>query len=199
MTTATRSTNEKTASVAVALTGRTERLLLRLLNLLGNSFPILDYPATHQARQLLATAVVPESIDAVLSDSVALVWEMSVAMQSLPKALTGGNAPRETLLLMALIEAAQRRDRGRAIEAAMLLLNTTAAGGAVRAAERLARTLKRNHLHLVPIGRSVFEYFAGYAPLQSLSGTRREAAEPLSQPPRLRLLPTLNRQRGTVR
>jgi len=73
---------------------------------------------------------------------------------------------KHEFFLLALIEACQRRDKARASESAIALLDAFEVGHVIEASMRFAQRLSDLGLSLMPIGDAAFSYFADYQPLE---------------------------------
>jgi hypothetical protein len=185
-----RSANDE--RVVVMLSGPTERLVLDTLAALSQDYPRWVGPGFERAVGRLSLRLRPEAMSTVTAGFAKLLSEIAAAGR-LPRIRQGRGKPasRDELFLVELIGAAQRDDRGRAIEAAIALLDTGDVHRVVAAAKVLGARLAQNGLLLTRIGAATFDFVAGYPAVENPAGARPAAsAGPTPAPtrPTLRLL-----------
>jgi hypothetical protein len=178
--------------VVVMLNGPTERLVLDTVAALSQDHPRWVGPAFERAVGKLSLRLRPGAAPAVMGGFGALLSEIAAAGR-LPRIRQGRGKPasRDELFLVTLIGAAQRDDRGRAIEAAIALLDTGDVHRVVAAAKLLGTRLAENGLVLTRIGAATFAYVAGYPAVENPAGAtsaRSAAPAPASARPTLHLL-----------
>jgi len=177
--------------VVVMLNGPTERLVLETVAALCREYPRWTGPAFEHAAGKLSARLQPGAISFCLSGFALLVSEIA-AHGRLPRIRQGRGKPasRDELFLIALIGAAQRNDRGRAIEAAIALLDTGDVNRVVTAAKVLGTRLTENGLLLTRVGAATFDHLAGYPAVEDPVGHLSAPAEATRAParPALRLL-----------
>jgi hypothetical protein len=157
--------------VVVMLNGPTERLVLETVAALCREYPRWGGPAFEHAAGKLAARLQPAAISFCMAGFALLVSEIAAAGR-LPRIRQGRGKPasRDELFLVALIGAAQRNDRGRAIEAAIALLDTGDVNRAVAAARVLGTRLTENGLALTRVGSATFDHVAGYPAVEDPIG-----------------------------
>ena len=166
--------------VVVMLNGPTERLVLETVAALCREYPRWGGPAFEHAAGKLAARLQPAAISFCMAGFVLLVSEIAAAGR-LPRIRQGRGKPASrdelflvaligALFLVALIGAAQRNDRGRAIEAAIALLDTGDVNRVVAAAKVLATRLTENGLVLTRVGAATFDHVAGYPAVEDPIG-----------------------------
>jgi hypothetical protein len=177
--------------VVVMLNGPTERLVLETLSALCREYPRWAGPAFEHAAGKLSARLRPGAISFCMSGFALLVSEIAAAGR-LPRITQGRGKPasRDELFLVALIGAAQRNDRARAIEAAIALLDTGDVNRVVAAAKVLATRLAENGLVLTRVGAATFDHVAGYPVVEDPVGHPSGSTETTRAParPALRLL-----------
>jgi hypothetical protein len=154
-------------TVVAAFNGEAERFVLRAFRLFQRSLMQLNGDAGTVLGKHLRARIPGASVDQMLSDLTSLVIEIHF-LRDQPHATARGMAKwpsKQEFFLIALIEASQRRDKARATEAAIALLDTFEVGGVLEASAALARRLEEFGLRLMPIGDAAFTYFADYKPL----------------------------------
>ncbi|HEX2216911.1 MAG TPA: hypothetical protein VHG27_09530 [Xanthobacteraceae bacterium] len=176
-------------SVVALFNGESERFLLESFALLLQEFPRVGGPAFQHAITRLR-ARFGEPAVAMLQDSVVLLSEMRVAGR-LPRLRLGRarSAGKDEIFFIAMLAALQRGDNGRAIEAAIALLDSGHVYAVIGAARALAQRLVRLGLVLRQVQSPLFDYFAGYpviAEAPSVADTLAEVSRP--RRPVLRLL-----------
>jgi hypothetical protein len=149
--------------VVVMLNGPTERLVLETVAALCREYPSWGGPAFEHTAGKLSARLQPGTISFCMGGFALLVREIAAAGR-LPRIRQGRGKPasRDELFLVALIGAAQRNERGRAIEAAIALLDTGDVNRVVAAAKVLGTRLAENGLMLTPVGAATFDHVAGY-------------------------------------
>jgi hypothetical protein len=178
---------EPQGAVEVLLSGPAERFVVDVFALLLRSFPHLDGRAVEGALGKLSDRL-PVSVAAgVLNGFIDLLVKMHAAGR-LPR-VRGCVKPagKTEILLVCLLSAAQRGDRGRTIEAAIALLDSGRVPGVVVSAERLALQLRDNGIIVPAIGQTMFNYVAGY-PWVKDPFRRDKDPQPAAERPVLRLL-----------
>jgi hypothetical protein len=176
--------------VVVMLNGPTERLVLDTVAALSQDHPRSVGPAFERALGRLSLRLQPGAASAVMSGFAALLSEIAAAGR-LPRIRQGRGKPasRDELFLVTLIGAAQRDDRGRAIEAAIALLDTGDVHRVVAAAKVLGTRLAENGLVLTRVGAATFAYVAGYPAVETgVTSARSAAPSPAAARPTLHLL-----------
>ena len=149
--------------VAVLLSGPTERLVLETFGLLAQDYPRFSGAGFERAVGKLAARLPVGTTPMVISQFAVLLSEMRAAGR-LPHIRSGRirAAGRDEVFLFALLGAAQHGDKGRAIEAAIALLDTARVQGVVSAAAALGARLAESGIRLRPLGAAAFDYVAGY-------------------------------------
>ena len=149
-------------TVAVLLSAPAERLLIDTCALLSREFPKVGGPAFNHAVAGLRSQFRQEA-PAVLTGLMLLLSAMGAAGR-LPKLRLGRgrSAGKADVLFVALLAAAQTGDKGRAIEAAIALLDTAHVHDVIVAARAVAKRLAEHGMRLRPIGAATFDYVAGY-------------------------------------
>jgi hypothetical protein len=175
--------------VTVVLNGRAERFLIHALRQLVQEFPRFTGANLNEMRKHLRGRLPPQRVELVLGDLVMLLSEMYQAAGALPtfERLETKRASRDELLLVSMIGSAACNDKGRAIEAAITLLDTGYVGNVVQAAHTVGRRLAEVGLSLMPVGRTAFDYFAGYRHAESF-GVPPSARPAVSRGPVLYLV-----------
>src|SRR4051794_13434562 len=117
------SAREPDGQVVVLLSGPSERLVLDTLALLAQDYPRFTGPGFERAVSRLAARLPVGTTPMVMSQFAVLLSEMRAAGH-LPRLRCGRirASSRDEVFLFALLAAAQRGDKGRAIEAAIALL-----------------------------------------------------------------------------
>jgi hypothetical protein len=171
--------------VVVMLNGPTERLVLDTVAALSRDYPRWMGPGFEHAAGKLASRLRPGAISSVMGAFGSLLAEMGTARR-LPRIRQGRGKPasRDELFLVALIGAAQRDDRGRAIEAAIALLDTGDVNRVIAAAKVLGTRLAENGLLLARIGTATFNHVAGYPAVEYPVGGSVPSVVPLRAPAR---------------
>jgi hypothetical protein len=174
--------------VAVLLASPSERVVLDTCALLIQEFPRFNGPAVQHAVAALRRRFGDKAV-IILDGLVVMLSEMHLAgrLPRLHPRRNRGGGKDETLLL-AMLAALQARDKGRAIEAAIALLETGHVYGVVRSATVIADALQENGARLRPIATIIFNHFAGYPEVPRLPGIERERRPALPHPPALKLL-----------
>jgi hypothetical protein len=175
-------------SVAVLLASPSERVVLDTCALLIQEFPRFNGPAVQHAVAALRRRFGDSGVT-ILDGLVVMLSEMHLAGR-LPRLHLRRNrrGGKDETLLLAMLAALQAGDKGRAIEAAIALLDTGHVHGVVTSAATIARTLYENDVRLRPIATLIFHHFAGYAEAPRLPGIDTERRPALPHPPALRLL-----------
>jgi hypothetical protein len=171
--------------VVVMLNGPTERLVLETVATLCREYPRWAGPAFEHAAGKLSARLQPGAIPFCMSAFALLVSEIAAAGR-LPRIRQGRGKPasRDELFLVALIGAAQRNDRGRAIEAAIALLDTGDVNRVVAAARVLGTRLAENGLLLTRVGATTFDHVAGYPAVEDPVGLLPAPTEATRAPAR---------------
>jgi hypothetical protein len=174
--------------VAVLLAGRSERLVLDAAGLLAQEFPRVGGAAFDRAVQLLRSRFPVQIAGALLNDFVLLLSEMNHSAR-LPRLRSGRtrSANKDEVFFIAMLAALQRADKGRAIEAAIAMLDTGRVNGVILSAQGLARRLSDAGVLLSGIRAEIFDLAAGY-PVVARSGDAAVEAPPPASRPTLRLL-----------
>jgi hypothetical protein len=175
--------------VVVLLNGPTERLVLDTLALLAQDYPSSAGSGFERAVARLSSRVAASAAAPMMSGFVVLLSEMGSAGK-LPRIRRGRARPatQDELFLVALISAAQRGDKGRAIEAAIALLDSGYVHRVVAAAKLLGARLAENGLVLARIGAPTFDYVAGYPVVENPVRAASVVSPPAPTRPTLRLL-----------
>jgi hypothetical protein len=97
-------------------------------------------------------------------------------------------AGRDEVFFIAMLAALQKGEKGRAIEAAIALLDTANVHGVIAAARSLAARLSDCRLTLRPIGAAAFDHFAGYPVVHPVRAAAPGPDAARSGRPLLRLL-----------
>jgi hypothetical protein len=149
--------------VVVMLNGSTERLVLDSLAALAQDYPRRIGPAVERVIGKWSLRLQPWATSNLMSAFGALVAEI-VASGRLPRIRQGRGRPasRDELFLVALIGAVQRGNKGRAIEAAIALLDTGDVNRVIEAAKILGTRLAENGLVLTRVATETFDHVAGY-------------------------------------
>jgi hypothetical protein len=176
--------------VVVVLNGPTERFVLDTVAAISRDYPRWIGPGFERAAAKLALRLRPGAVPSVMGGFGALVSEIASAGR-LPRIRQGRGRPasRDELFLVALVGAAQRNDRGRAIEAAIALLDTGDVNRVIAAAKLLGTRLAENGLLLTRIGTATFNHVAGYPAVENPLGA---TSVPSVAPPRAAARPTLH-------
>jgi hypothetical protein len=176
--------------VVVVLNGPAERIVLDTVAALALSYPRWVGPAYERAVGRLSVRLQPGATSTVTAGVAALLSEIA-AVGRLPRIGQGRGKPasRDELFLVALIGAAQRDDRGRAIEAAIALLDTGDVHRVLAAAKVLGTRLAENGILLTRVGAATFDYLAGYPAVEN----------PVAEAPGSSVIPSLPPARPALR
>lgn len=185
------SAREADGQVVVLLSGPAERLVLDTLALLAQDYPRFAGAGFERAVTKLAARLPVGATPMVMSQFAVLLSEMQAAGR-LPRLRCGRirAAGRDEVFLFALLAAAQQGDKGRAIEAAIALLDTGRVHGVVSAAAAVGARLAESGVWLRPLSSATFDYVAGYPAVDPCGPLRLpELAQPaVAKRPTLHLL-----------
>jgi hypothetical protein len=155
--------------VAILLSGPAERLVIDAFGHMAQDFPRLDGAGFEQAASRLGNRFPYDQSVIVLRGFAMLLASMQAA-GGLPR--IRANRPRagkNELLLVALVAAAQVADKGRAIEAAIALLDSGHVHDVVKAARGLGYRLAENQVLLPMINEATFQYVADYPAVEPVA------------------------------
>jgi hypothetical protein len=180
----------ETGEVLVLLSGPSERLVLDTFGLLAQDYPRFAGAGFERAVAKLAARLPTGATPPVVSQFAVLLSEMRAAGR-VPRIRLGRirAAGRDEVFLVALLGAAQQGERGRAIEAAIALLDTGHVHAVVAAAAALGERLAENGIRLHPIAAATFDYLAGYP---AVADPIRSTPLPALAPPGKGKRPTLH-------
>lgn len=148
--------------VAILLSGPAERLVIDAFAYMAQDFPRLDGPGFERAAKRLSNRF-PYDQSVVILRGFAMLFTAMRAIGQLPRIRAGKpRAGQSELLLVALVAAAQAGDKGRAIEAAIALLDSGHVHDVVKAARGLGCRLAENQVVLPTISETTFQYVADY-------------------------------------
>ena len=150
------------SSVAVLLSAPSERFIIDICALLLQEFPRVGGPAFEHAVAGLRSRFAHNAA-AVLTGLMLMLSAMAGAGH-LPRLRSSRSrrAGKDDLLLVAMLAASQKGDKGRAIEAAIALLDTCRVHSVVIAARALGKLLIELGVEFRPVGATTFDYVAGY-------------------------------------
>ena len=180
---------EDNGRVVVLLSGPAERLAVDTFAFLSQEFPRLEGAGFERAVSTLSARLPAQKTAAVLSDFAVLMSTMAAAGR-LPRLRPGRpKAGKDELFVIALLAAVQRDDNGRAIEAAIALLDTGRVHAVVSAAKSLGKRLADMGIVLGSIYEPTFQYVAGYPSVEGVLSRSKPVTEPdRPKRPVLRLL-----------
>jgi hypothetical protein len=153
--------------VVPAFNGQAEKFVLRAFRLFRRSLLQVNGDAGKVLTRHLRTRVPAEDVNGMLGDLTSLSLEVHFVVgppQHLERTSAKWSSKHEFFLL-ALLQACQCRDKARASESAIALLDTFEVGEALAASTQFAHRLTEFGLNLMPIGDAAFNYFADYKPL----------------------------------
>lgn len=148
--------------VVPAFNGYPEKFILRAFRLFRRSLWQPDSDAGKILTKHLGAQLSTDAADCVLSDLTMLYLELHAQDFSRTSAKWSS---KDEFFLIALLEASQRRDRARASEAAIAMLDSFEVAKVLDTALRFARDLEELGLKMMPIGDAAFSYFADYKPV----------------------------------
>lgn len=168
--------------LAVMLARGSDRLVLEVGALLVEELPRIGGPAFERAVQILRARFPVQIAGAMLNDFVLLLSELGHSAR-LPRLRSGRHrsSNSDEVFFVAMLAALQRTDKGRAIEAAIAMLDTGRLNGVMAVADTLAQRLAANGVLLSTIDSDLFDAVAGYPVVEA-----PEAPAPVK--PALRLL-----------
>lgn len=154
-------------AVVPAFNGRTEKFVLRAFRLLRRSLMQADGDAGKVLTKHLRAQLSADEANCLLSDLTMLYREIHVIDHAQNSSRTSAKwSSKDEFFLMALLESSQRRDRARASESAIALLDSFEVAQVLDTARLFARHLDEFGLRLMPIGDVAFSYFADYKPIE---------------------------------
>ncbi len=164
-------------AVAIMLAGRSERLTLEVAALLAQELPRIGGPAFEKAVQILRARFPAQIAGAMLNDFILVLSEMAHGAH-LPRLRVGRSraANRDEVFFAAMLAALQHGDKGRAIEAAIAMLDTGRVNGVILAAQALARRLAENGVLLSGLHSEIFDFVAGYPAVEGARETSTSRA-----------------------
>lgn len=155
------------SAVVPAFNGHTEKFILRAFRLFQRSLARADGDASKVLTKHLGAQLPGDAANCMLSDLVMLYLEIHIADQTQDFSRTSAKwSSKDEFFLMALLESSQRRDRARASESAIALLDSFEVAQVLDTARLFARHLDEFGLRLMPIGDVAFSYFADYKPIE---------------------------------
>jgi hypothetical protein len=154
-------------AVVPAFNGEAERFVLRAFRLFRRTLVQANGDAGKVLTKHLRTRLPPEAVNRVLGDLAAMLLEIHfLEAPHVGARATAKWSSKHEFFVLALLDACQRRDKARASEAAIALLDTFEVGHVMEAATQFAQRLEDFDLHLMPIGEAAFSYFADYQPVE---------------------------------
>jgi hypothetical protein len=153
-------------AVVPAFNGRAEKFILRAFRLFRRSLLHVNSDASKALTKHLRAQVPADAVNCTLADLTTLYLEIQFLDGAQDFTRTSAKwSSKHEFFLIALIEASQRRDKARASESAIALLDTFEVSNVLEAARTFAQRLEEFELRLMPIGDAAFSYFADYRPI----------------------------------